>query len=92
MISLTKRDGCICSRKCPLAFLIFHPFVSLLFLRTHLTVLGKNYFRIVCRTARQVTETMMRSISCRLQLRLQSNESKKYGRDIKNVEMDVRIL
>ena len=32
---LTKREGCICTRKCPVAFLIFHPFVSFLFLRTH---------------------------------------------------------
>ena len=32
---LTKFEGCICTRKRPVAFLIFHPFVSFLSLRTH---------------------------------------------------------
>ena len=55
-ILLTKREGVLCTRKRPVAFLIFHPFVSFLFLRSR--------------------ETMLRSISCNLQLRLESNESK----------------
>ena len=48
---LTKREGHICTRKRPVAFLIF----------------------------RQGAETIIRSISCSLQLRLKSNESKKNG-------------
>ena len=32
-ILLTKRERCICTRKRPVTFLIFHPFVSFLFLR-----------------------------------------------------------
>ena len=31
---LTKREGCICTRKRPVACIIFHPFVGFLFLRT----------------------------------------------------------
>ena len=31
----TKHEGCICTRKHPVTFLIFHPFVSFLFLRTN---------------------------------------------------------
>ena len=33
MILVTKRERCIRTRKRPVAFLIFHPFVSFLFLR-----------------------------------------------------------
>ena len=49
-----------------LRFLIFHPFVSFLFLRIHL--------RIACRSAREAAEAALRSISWNLQLRLISNE------------------
>ena len=73
---LTKREG-ICTRKRPVAFLIFHPFVSFLFLRTHSS--REKHTRIVCQSARQATETIIRSISCSLQLRLESNERKKFG-------------
>ena len=69
---------CICSRKCPVGFLIFHPFVSFLFLRTD-SSWEKKHTRIVCQPTRQVAETMIRSISCSLQLRLKSNENKKFG-------------
>ena len=31
---LTKHKRCICTRKCPVVFLIFYPFVSFLFLRS----------------------------------------------------------
>ena len=65
---LTKHEGCICTRKRPVVFLIFHPFVSILLLRTH-SSRGKNT-RIVCQPARQAAETMIRSISCSLQHRL----------------------
>ena len=58
---LTKREGCICTRKRPVAFLIFHPFVSFLFLRTHSS--REKHTRIVCQPARQATETIIRSIS-----------------------------
>ena len=74
---LTKRDGCVCTRKRPVAFLIFHPFVSFLFLRTHSS--REKNTRIVCQPARQAAETIIRSISCSLQLRLKSNERKKFG-------------
>ena len=43
------------------------------------TVLGKKHTRIVCQPARQAAETIIRSISCSLQLRLKSNERKKFG-------------
>ena len=74
---LTKREGCICTRKRSVAFLIFHPFVSFLFLRTHSS--REKHTRIVCQPARQAAETIIRSISCSLQLRLKSNERKKFG-------------
>ena len=69
---LTKRKGCICTRKRPVTFLIFpaNPFNS---------SWEKKHTRIVCRPARQMAETVIRSISCSLQLGLKSNESKKYG-------------
>ena len=54
---LTKREGCICTRKRPVAFSIFHPFVSFLFLQTHLRVIGKKHTRIACQPARQAAET-----------------------------------
>ena len=41
---LTKREGCTWTRKRPVMSLIFHPFVSFVFLRTHLTVLGKKTY------------------------------------------------
>ena len=75
---LTKREGCICTRKRRVAFLIFHPFVSFLFLRTH-SSREKKHTRIVCQAARQAAETIIRSVSCNLQLRLKSNERKKFG-------------
>ena len=50
---------------------------SLLFLRTH--SFWEKHTRIVCQPARQATETIIRSISCSLQLRLESNERKKFG-------------
>ena len=63
---LTKREGYICTRKRPVAFLIFHPFVSFLFMRTH-SSWEKKHTRIVCQPARQAAETIIRSISCSLQ-------------------------
>ena len=78
MIFPTKHEGCICTRKHPVAFLIFHTFVSFLFLRKP-TVFVKKQTRIVCRPTRQATETIIRSISYSLPLRLKSNESKKYA-------------
>ena len=41
--------------------------------------LGKKHTRIVCQPARQAAETIIRSVSCSLQLRLKSNERKKFG-------------
>ena len=76
-ILLTKREGCICTRKRPVTFLIFHPFVSFLFLQTHSSRAKPS--RIVCQSARQAAETIIRSISCSLQLRLKSSERKKFG-------------
>ena len=43
------------------------------------TVLGKKHTRTVCWPTRQAAETMIRSVSCSLQLRLKSNECKKFG-------------
>ena len=78
-ILLTKHERCICTRKRPVAFLIFHPFFYFLFLRTHLTFhRKKKHTRIVCQPARQVTETM--------------NEIRVKNGDIKNADMDVQIL
>ena len=49
---------------------------NIFFIFKTLTVLGNNT-RIVHRATRQAAETVTRSISCSLQLRLASNESKK---------------
>ena len=102
IFSCNLREGCICARKRSVAFLIFHPLVSFLFLRTHLTILGKKKnilspgqtiatsqrkisqhpWPSICiglfaaRPTSQAAETVMRSISRNLQLRLKSNESK----------------
>ena len=73
-ILLTTPEGCICTRKCPVASLIFHPFVSFLFLRTLSS--REKRTRSIRRPARQAAETMIRSISCSLQLR---QTSKNYG-------------
>ena len=73
MTLLTKREGCIYTRKRPIAFLTFHPFVSFLFLQTHSS--REKHTRIVCQPARQAAETI-RSNSCSLQLRPKSNERK----------------
>ena len=67
-ILLTKCEGCICTRKRPVALLTFHLFVSFLFLPSR----GKKHTRIVCRPARQAAKTVIRSISCSLQLRLKA--------------------
>ena len=50
---------------------LFH----VLFLRSR----KKKDTRIVCRPTRKAAKTVIRSISCSLQLRLQSHESKKNG-------------
>ena len=57
----------------PVALLLFHPFVSFLFLYSW----EKKDTRIVCQPTRKAPKTVIRSISCSLQLRLKSNESKK---------------
>ena len=59
----------------PVALLLFHPFVSFLFLYSW----EKKDTRIVCQPTRKAAKTVIRSISCSLQLRLKSNESKKSG-------------
>ena len=65
----TKCEGCICTRKRPVALLIFHLFVSFLFLPSREK---KKHTRIVCRPARLAAKTVIRSISCSLQLRLKA--------------------
>ena len=90
---LTKREGCICARKRPVTFLIFHPFVSFVFLGNHLTVLGKKkHTRIVSRPARQMAETVIRSISCSLQLGRKSNENKNMVIKRWNGRLDIIIF
>ena len=67
-ILLTKCEECICTTKPPVALLIFHLFVSFLFLPSR----GKKHTRIVCRPTRLAAKTVIRSISCSLQLRLKA--------------------
>ena len=76
---LTKREGCICTGKRPVTFLIFHSICLFSFpVNPFNSYQEKTHARIVCRPSRQVAESVIRSIiSCSLQLRLESNESKK---------------
>ena len=69
----TKCERCICSVQ-------LHFYFSI-----HLSLFcsciprEKKDTRIVCRPTRKAAKPIIRSISCSLQLRLQSNESKKNG-------------
>ena len=40
---LTKREGCICTRKCPVTFLIFHPFQCLFSFPANPQFSGKTF-------------------------------------------------
>ena len=75
MTLLTKREGCICTRTRPVAFSIFHPFVSFLFLRTN-SSREKNIQGLFANLPDKRQKPWKDQLKCSLQLRLISNESK----------------